>query len=318
MRSSAVLGFAAAVMAAPSVNELAASCATTLPGTFEISVVKVAGMDKREIAARTNLVISLDNSVLTDAKGRTGYIATNYQFQFDGPPQNPHKQVSGFSVCTEGNLNLLALDGSTQFYQCLSGDFYNLYTKNSAAQCSPVQILVMATGGGAVTQSADGQAGSGKATQITDGQVQAASGVPVTQITDGQIQAPSSIAVVTQITDGQVQAPTNTGAPVTQITDGQVQAPTSAAVVTQITDGQVQAPTSAAVVTQITDGQVQAPTSVAVVTQITDGQVQAPTSVGTVGVVPTSTPSLLPASSASQILPGALAFLAAAVAVLAL
>lgn len=90
-----------------------------------------------------------------------------------------------------------------------------------------------------------------------------------------------------QISDGQVQAATAT--PVVQITDGQVQAATTAAaVVQQITDGQVQAPTSVAVVSQITDGQVQVPTTTAaVVSQITDGQVQVPT-VASTGMMTTS------------------------------
>jgi hypothetical protein len=36
----------------------------------------------------------------------------------------------------------LALGGSTTFWQCLSGDFYNLYTENWAAQCSPVELRI--------------------------------------------------------------------------------------------------------------------------------------------------------------------------------
>ncbi|KEQ97739.1 hypothetical protein AUEXF2481DRAFT_542416 [Aureobasidium subglaciale EXF-2481] len=205
------------------------------------------------------------------SQGRTGYIAANNQFQFDKPAQTGAIYTAGFSVCSNGTL---AIGNSAIFYQCLSGDFYNLYDESTGAQCSPIYINVLAAGG----SQASGTAGA--ATQIGDGQLQAPTSTrPVTQISDGQIQA-STAAPVTQISDGQIQA--STGAvPVTQISDGQIQAPTStAAVVTQITDGQIQAPTSGAKVTQISDGQIQAPTTRAtgaVVTQIGDGQIQAPT-----------------------------------------
>ena len=83
------------------------------------------------------LEITLNGGVLLDAKGRTGYIASNYQFQFDKPPQAGAIYTSGFSVCGNGSL---ALGGSNVFYQCRSGDFYNLYNTNWAPQCSPVTI----------------------------------------------------------------------------------------------------------------------------------------------------------------------------------
>lgn len=37
----------------------------------------------------------------------------------------------------------LALGDSITFYECLSGEFYNLYEKHWAAQCSPVEIRVV-------------------------------------------------------------------------------------------------------------------------------------------------------------------------------
>jgi len=75
--------------------------------------------------------------VLTDSAGRTGYIAANYQFQFDKPPQAGAIYTAGFTVCGNGSL---ALGGSNVFWQCLSGNFYNLYDRKWAAQCSPVTI----------------------------------------------------------------------------------------------------------------------------------------------------------------------------------
>ncbi|KAL8997598.1 MAG: hypothetical protein Q9169_003145 [Polycauliona sp. 2 TL-2023] len=84
------------------------------------------------------LAITLDNSVLKDSQQRTGYIASNFQFQFDGPPQAGAIYTSGFSACSNGSL---ALGGSNVFYQCLSGDFYNLYDRGWApTQCSQIII----------------------------------------------------------------------------------------------------------------------------------------------------------------------------------
>lgn len=85
----------------------------------------------------SSLVLSLNNGVLKDNKGRTGYIASNYQFQFDEPPQAGAIYTAGFSVCGNGTLSL---GSSSIFYQCLSGSFYNLYDRSWAPQCSPVYI----------------------------------------------------------------------------------------------------------------------------------------------------------------------------------
>lgn len=87
--------------------------------------------------ASDSLTVSLSNGVLTDNQGRTGYIAANYQFQFDGPPQAGAIYTAGWSVCGNGSL---ALGGSAVFYQCLSGNFYNLYDRNWAAQCNAITI----------------------------------------------------------------------------------------------------------------------------------------------------------------------------------
>jgi hypothetical protein len=228
------------------------------------------------------LTLTLAGGQLHDAIGRTGYIAANYQFQFDAPPQNGAIYTGGFSVGGNGSL---ALGGSAVFYECLSGTFYNLYDRSWAAQCEPILIGIVPCGSSNVaTQASDGQPGGTTilpVTQISDGQPQGTSAVPVpvSEYTDGQPQVITAYPKpVTQISDGQVQAPTATGNPVTQISDGQVQAPSATGKpVTQISDGQVQAPSATgAPVTQISDGQIQAPTTtVAVVTQISDGQVQA-------------------------------------------
>lgn len=275
-----------------------AGCESSASGSYQISVVNVTasakkrGFQRRQLAG--TLTVTLEDGVMKDQADRTGYIASNYQWQFDAPPQTGAIYTAGFSLCSNGSF---ALGGSAIFYQCYTGGFYNIYDRDWASQCSP--IYLEAVGSGTVSQTSDGQPGATTAltqvtqktdgqpnaptsavviTQITDGQPQGPTGLPViTQISDGQPQAPSSAAVISQISDGQPQAPTS-GAVISQISDGQPQAPTSAAVITQISDGQPQAPTSAVVITQISDGQPQAPTSAAVITQISDGQPQAPTS----------------------------------------
>lgn len=84
-----------------------------------------------------DLELTLEDGILKDGQGRTGYIASNFQFQFDAPPQAGAIYTSGFSICTNGTL---ALGGSNIFYRCLSGNFYNLYDRYWAPQCSPVTI----------------------------------------------------------------------------------------------------------------------------------------------------------------------------------
>ncbi|CAK1355636.1 unnamed protein product [Cercospora beticola] len=261
-----------------------AGCSPDYPGTFQIQVVNVTtpAMAKRQQQGGSGtLILTLQGGVLKDAQGRTGYIADNRQFQFDGPAQTGAIYTAGWSVCQNGSL---AIGSDVVFQQCLSGTFYNLYDESDAAQCSPVYIEAINGGGSAAQVQSDGQPTAQPVNQIADGQPQA-----VTQIADGQIsnidvnavheltspaiQAPTG-APVSQIADGQIQAATS-GSPVSQIADGQV-TPTGAPV-TQIADGQVQAPTGSPV-TQIADGQIQAPQQTgSPVTQIADGQVQAPT-----------------------------------------
>ncbi|CAK7897598.1 cell wall mannoprotein Pir3p [[Candida] anglica] len=88
-----------------------------------------------------SLTMTLKDGMLTDSHGRVGAIVANRQFQFDGPPpQAGSIYAAGWSVTSDG---LLALGDKTIFYQCLSGDFYNLYDENVAAQCSAVHLSVI-------------------------------------------------------------------------------------------------------------------------------------------------------------------------------
>lgn len=124
--------------------------ATTSASVSQISKRQVQGSNSTSssdggsnmVACKGDGVLSLtlNDGILLDSHGRTGYIASNYQFQFDKPAQSGAVYTSGWSVCGNGSL---ALGGSTTFYQCLSGSFYNLYTENWAAQCSPITIDVL-------------------------------------------------------------------------------------------------------------------------------------------------------------------------------
>ncbi|CAI4622388.1 CBM_collapsed_G0034160.mRNA.1.CDS.1 [Saccharomyces cerevisiae] len=74
------------------------------------------------------LEMDLKGGILTDGKGRIGSIVANRQFQFDGPPpQAGAIYAAGWSITPEGNL---AIGDQDTFYQCLSGNFYNLYDEH--------------------------------------------------------------------------------------------------------------------------------------------------------------------------------------------
>jgi len=260
-----------------------AGCQASAPGPFQITVVNVTtSSSKRGIENRQadgTLTLTLQGGILKDQAGRIGYIAANRQFQFDNPIQAGAIFTAGWSLCSNGSI---ALGGSAVFYQCLSGNFYNLYDQTQGGQCGAIYIVSLGGSGSAPSSSA-------AASVATDGQPQATTVQSITQLTDGQPQATTKVsqisdgqiqATVTQISDGQIQAPT--GHPVSQISDGQVQATT--AKVSQISDGQVQATTATAKVSQISDGQVQATTG-RPVSQISDGQVQATTATAKVSQI---------------------------------
>lgn len=116
---------------------------------------------------------------MTDSHQRTGYIASNYQFQFDAPPQAGAIYTAGFSVCANGTL---ALGGSTQWWGCASGSFYNVYDRDWAPQCNRVEIDVLPCGGG----------GGGTSGGETGGATASPAGVP----------APSASNHMCQIGDG--------------------------------------------------------------------------------------------------------------------
>ncbi|KAK0629288.1 hypothetical protein B0T17DRAFT_633893 [Bombardia bombarda] len=130
-----------------------AGCDASFDSTFEIVISSPENLAKRDAiinqkrsACPSNgvLVSELQDGVITDSHKRTGYIASNYQFQFDEPPQAGAIYTAGFSYCKNGSL---ALGGSSLFYQCQSGTFSNLYDRYWAPQCSPVEMMAMPCGG---------------------------------------------------------------------------------------------------------------------------------------------------------------------------
>ena len=91
-------------------------------------------------SAEGNLEMTLTDGVLKDTNNRWGSIVANRQFQFDGPiPQAGVIYSAGWSI----KNGYLYLGDSDVFYQCLSGDFYNLYDENVAAQCSAVKLSII-------------------------------------------------------------------------------------------------------------------------------------------------------------------------------
>ncbi|KAK1828068.1 putative covalently-linked cell wall protein [Podospora conica] len=202
-------------------------CKPSFDGKFELHIQELndtkvvqptlQGRSSRVCTTGLALVSEITDGVMTDAHNRIAYIADNFQLQFDGPPQAGAIYTSGFSVCGNGTI---ALGGSTVFYQCKSGDFYNLYDRWFAEQCSPVQLYVLPCGG-----------------EVTDPQNVVGSAVVSTTVvmplSDGQPQVITTTTLIPmcQIGDGQVQVrttpcdaiPSATETPVEQGPDGQIE-----------------------------------------------------------------------------------------------
>lgn len=177
-----------------------------------------------------------------DAINRTGYIASNRQFQFDAPPQAGAIFTSGWSIC--GNSSL-ALGGSAIFYQCLSGTFYNLYDQSTGAQCSQVYVNTVSCVGGS---------GASGSASVSSSAATSPSGASSAAMTSA-----SPSATVTYL-------PAPPVAPVTTATTYSNGTSSAAAVMSGASSGLKSASTASAVVGQSTDGQPQATTKASVTT----------------------------------------------------
>lgn len=244
MQSTLTLVLAAIAYIAPAVAA-PSECSTSYSGDFQITVVKPTAersLTKRDTTCGKDgyLTLKLQDGQLIDSKGRLGYIASNYQFQFDKPAQENAASIGGYSICQ----NSLALAGSSIFYQCLSGDFYNLYDRSWAPQCQPIVIDIISCTDAKYNQPSY-KSPSTPVSQIGDGQPQApeaTSRVPVSQIPDGQPQAPAAThhpappaahappaypapAPAPAPSHNETTPSKSNGYPVAQIPDGQPQVP---------------------------------------------------------------------------------------------
>ncbi|CAI5758025.1 unnamed protein product [Candida verbasci] len=89
--------------------------------------------------SKNNLVMNLKDGVLRDSQGRIGSIVANYQLQFDAGTQAGAIYGAGWSIYD----GYLYLGDDNVFYQCLSGDFYNLYNENIGAQCNAIKLRII-------------------------------------------------------------------------------------------------------------------------------------------------------------------------------
>ncbi|KAI0168913.1 hypothetical protein GGR52DRAFT_496807 [Hypoxylon sp. FL1284] len=326
MRSTPALvsAFAAVALAAPQgvTDKLTptgappAGCTGTFDGKFEITVAEVTEKrsvsqpERAECGADGVLVLTLKDGTTLDAKDRTGYIADNYQFQFDAPAQVGALFTSGFSVCEN---NILALGSSKTFYRCLSGTFYNLYDRNWAPQCEPVSILAVPCGADApASQIGDGQVVGTSVVQTTivtalpDGQPQVVTttvGVPICQIGDGQVQQGTTpCASVTAVPT------TSTYVPVSEYTDGQIQvtppgsSPAPPATTTAASPPAPSAPAPSAPTTSAPATSASAPTSSAA--ESTSASMSVPSSSASVPAPPASTSAPPTTGSSSRVSAG--------------
>ncbi|KAL5621805.1 hypothetical protein BROUX41_005750 [Berkeleyomyces rouxiae] len=206
--ASSTFGAAQAVTATILPSEPAPSgCASSVDSHFKITVIEAfktysSAQDSSSCDNDALLVLSLNNGRLSDAQNRTGYIASNRQFQFDAPPQSGALLTAGFSVCSNGSL---ALGGSTVWYQCHSGDFSNLYDTNWAEQCELIHLNAVSCGASVDDGSPKESAANG------------AVALPVCEIGDGQIQAHTTVCGVDPATSTPVVATTASQTPVASI-----------------------------------------------------------------------------------------------------
>jgi len=205
MKAAMILALAGLTFAQAPIGDAPAGCDKSYDGKFEITLVKPSNL-KRDLVERQDastcgqegiLTLTLQNGNLMDVTGKTGYIASNNsQFQFDKPVQAGGIYAGQFSVCKNGSI---ALGDTTNFYQCQSGGFYNLYYKATAEQCSPVNFDIIPCDGSkpanAGASSAPAASGAAPVSAHTDGQPQATAAAtmvapkPVSVFTDGQPQA---------------------------------------------------------------------------------------------------------------------------------
>ncbi|KAL5407296.1 hypothetical protein PMIN03_007278 [Paraphaeosphaeria minitans] len=116
-------------------------CDRSPKGNFTIGYIPASAATKRDTAAADangSLYLTLVDGVLKDGFNRIGSVVANHQLQFDGPPQAGAIYTGGFSICRNASL---AIGGTTRWWNCLSGDFNNLYDESIGAQCTEIRIV---------------------------------------------------------------------------------------------------------------------------------------------------------------------------------
>lgn len=208
----ALIGLVATV-SAQAVTGLIVPSSTPLPGclnsrqgTFGISILNATGFNtteptpsrrSTELVPRQGgqLTLTLTGGVLTDEQNRTGYIASNYQFQFDGPPQAGAIYTAGWGICGNGTLSL---GGQSVFWQCLSGSFYNLYDRNWAVHCYPIYIVTSGTGSTySTTPPGPESTGADQNTIVNGGGTQSANATSMSSTSSSESSASSDTAMAT-------------------------------------------------------------------------------------------------------------------------
>jgi hypothetical protein len=93
----------------------------------------------------SGVILRFDSSgLLRDELNRIGYIADNYQFQFDLPVQAGGYGEKDFGEYKDPNSGdvYLTWRGKADFYKCQSGNFDNLYSQSIAGQCRMTRIML--------------------------------------------------------------------------------------------------------------------------------------------------------------------------------
>lgn len=91
------------------------------------------------------VVLHFDGTgLLRDQLNRIGYIADNFQFQFDLPVQAGGYGERDFSEYKDPQTKdvFLTWRGSPDFYKCRSGSFENLYSQSIAPHCEVTRIMI--------------------------------------------------------------------------------------------------------------------------------------------------------------------------------
>ena len=85
-----------------------------------------------------------ENGLLRDQLNRIGYIADNFQFQFDLPVQSGGYGEKEFGEYKDPKTHdvFLTWRGSPEFYKCRSGNFDNLYSQSIGGQCKVTRIMM--------------------------------------------------------------------------------------------------------------------------------------------------------------------------------